>query len=54
VIGPLRATALAAVALAGATALAGCSEDSNPPILWLYLDGSELEVKLVDFEPPPF
>ena len=43
---------LAPVALA---LLGGCpgSED-NPPTLWLNLDGSEIEVKLVDYEPPPF
>jgi hypothetical protein len=36
-------------------ALAGCpSSDDNPPRLWLALDGSETEVKLVDTEPPPY
>jgi hypothetical protein len=36
--------------------LPGCpsSEGSNPKVLWLAPDGSELRVKLVDTEPPPF
>lgn len=35
--------------------LAGCpSSEENPRTLWLNLDGRETEVKLVDFEPPPF
>ena len=35
--------------------LAGCpSEAGNPPKLWLYLDGGETGVKLVDYEPDPF
>lgn len=35
--------------------LAGCpSDDSNPDVLWLALDGSELQVKLVEREPRPF
>jgi hypothetical protein len=37
------------------TFLAGCpSSEENPRTLWLNLDGRETEVKLVDFEPPPF
>lgn len=43
-------TALACLALT-----AGCpSGPENPPRLWLYLDGVETEVKLVDYEPEPF
>lgn len=35
--------------------LAGCSDGkSNPPRLWLYLQGGETDVMLVDYEPPPF
>jgi hypothetical protein len=44
--------------------LAGCPEPAptmdmassgqNPSQLWLGLDGSELHVKLVPSEPPPF
>jgi hypothetical protein len=32
----------------------GCPSDDNPAVLWLALDGSELQVKLVDEEPQPF
>lgn len=45
----------------GAAALAlvsACSDDApasgNPPRLWLALDGSEVQVRLVPVEPPPF
>ena len=41
--------ALSALALLG-----GCPSDGNAPTLWLYLDGRETEVILVDFEPPPY
>ena len=35
--------------------LAGCpSSEENAPVVWLSLDGRETEVKLVEFEPPPF
>ena len=35
--------------------LVGCpSDDGNPDVLWLALDGSELQVKLVDEEPRPY
>jgi hypothetical protein len=35
--------------------LGGCPSDAkNPAKLWLYLDGAETEVKLVDYEPEPF
>ena len=45
-----RLTALATLALLG-----GCpGGEENPRTLWLNLDGRETEVKLVDFEPPPF
>ena len=38
-----------------ALALAGCpGGDKNPPVLWLALDGSETQVRLVDVEPVPF
>lgn len=41
--------------LATLATLAGCpGGEENPPTLWLNLDGRETEVKLVDFEPPPF
>ena len=35
--------------------LAGCpSDDGNPSVLWLALDGRETEVKLVGEEPSPY
>jgi hypothetical protein len=38
--------------VAAAGALAGCGGDpSNPPQLWLALNGDELHVKLVDKQP---
>ncbi len=44
--------------VAAAFALGACSDDAppgpNPPRLWLGLDGSEVQVKLVPVEPPPF
>jgi hypothetical protein len=64
-----RAAAVATVAtrvisvfgsVIGLFALAACSDDSpdpsnlNPPKLWLALDGSETQVKLIDVEPRPF
>ncbi|HUQ02486.1 MAG TPA: hypothetical protein VM261_08325 [Kofleriaceae bacterium] len=43
---------------AAALGLAACSDDAppngNPPRLWLALDGSEIQVRLVSVEPPPF
>lgn len=43
---------------AAALAVAACSDDAppngNPPRLWLALDGSEVQVRLVSVEPPPF
>ena len=45
-------------AVAAATGLVACSDDAptngNPPRLWLALDGSEIQVRLVSVEPPPF
>ena len=42
-------------ALAALALLAGCpSEDGNPDVLWLALDGRETEVKLVGEEPRPY
>lgn len=36
-------------------ALAGCPGDpENPRTLWLWLDGRETEVQLIDHEPEPF
>ncbi|MDX2089956.1 MAG: hypothetical protein SFX73_19020 [Kofleriaceae bacterium] len=36
-------------------ALAACpSGDENAPRLWLALDGTETQVRLIDYEPPPF
>lgn len=50
-----RFAATAVVLVAMAASLIGCgSEPANPERLWLYLDGRETEVKLVDSEPPPF
>lgn len=52
-----RQLVFAACAVAG---LAGCPGDDepppngNPPRLWLALDGSEIQVRLVSVEPPPF
>jgi hypothetical protein len=41
-----------------ALTFAACSDDApsngNPAKLWLGLDGSEVQVKLVTREPPPF
>lgn len=44
-------------ALAILAVLAACGGDgggTNPPVLWLALDGRETEVRLVDQEPPYF
>jgi hypothetical protein len=30
------------------------ASEQNPPEVWLALDGSELKVRLVPEEPPPF
>ena len=48
----MRALLLPAAVLS----LAACPSDdpTNPPILWLALDGSETQVRLVDTEPLPF
>lgn len=47
------------VAAAAIFAFAACSDDAppaprNPDKLWLGLDGSEIQVKLVPVEPDPF
>jgi hypothetical protein len=34
--------------------LAACPSDPKPLTLFLSPDGVETEIKLVDFEPPPF
>jgi len=36
--------------------LAACPSDPkhNPPRLWLALDGSEINIQLIDHEPDPF
>ncbi|MGE0872951.1 MAG: hypothetical protein AB7P03_30650 [Kofleriaceae bacterium] len=50
-----RPFALAIIAATGITA--GCPSsdgDRNPPVLWLDLDGSETEVRLIDHEPSPY
>jgi hypothetical protein len=47
-----------AAAVLLAIALGGCSENASPPKnpdrLWLALDGSETDVRLVPAEPPPY
>lgn len=53
----MRNLAFAAVAATAlVTALAACPEagPSNPEVLWLDLDGSEIKVRLVEREPIPF
>ncbi len=41
-----------------ATLSGACSDDApvspNPARLWLALDGSELQVRLIPVEPPPY
>ena len=41
-----------------ALAAAACADDApparNPGKLWLALDGSEIQVRLIDIEPQPF
>jgi len=35
--------------------LASCSDaPRNPPTLWLALDGAEINVTLIDHDPPPY
>lgn len=47
--------ALAVVLAAGLAGLTGCPDSAgNARTLWLALDGRETEVKLIDYEPPPF
>jgi hypothetical protein len=51
----MRGLAVVAACAAVSLALGGCpGGDENPRTLWLALDGSELQVKLIDHEPPPF
>lgn len=45
------ALSLFAVALA---ACPGPQQGNNPPQFWIAPDGSELKLKLVPVEPPPF
>lgn len=53
---PTAISMLSTLSTLGALALlGGCpSSDGNASTLWLYLDGRETEVILVDFEPPPY
>lgn len=52
----MRNLAFAAVAATALVTLAACPEagPSNPEVLWLDLDGSEIKVRLVEREPIPF
>lgn len=53
-----RRAVLCALVAPLAVAWAGCADDApagpNPARLWLALDGSEVQVRLVPVEPPPF
>lgn len=53
-----RRAATLALAAPFALAWAACADDApagpNPARLWLALDGSEVQVRLVPVEPPPF
>ena len=42
------------VALASLAVGCGPETGQNPPAFWLALDGSELRVRLIPVEPPPF
>lgn len=42
------------LALLSLTACPDDDDGGNPAKLWLALDGSELQVRLVSVEPPPF
>lgn len=42
------------IGAAGAVAGCGPSVTQNPPQLWLALNGSEVNVRLVPVEPDPF
>jgi hypothetical protein len=44
------------VAVLAALAASACpsSDQGNPSVLWLDLDGSEIKVRLVEREPIPF
>lgn len=52
----MRPLARALLMVAAAAGLAGCPGDgnSNPPQLWLALDGDELHAKLAAAQPPHF
>lgn len=52
----MRHLALAAMAVTALSTLAACPDSgpSNPAVLWLDLDGSEIKVRLVEREPVPF
>lgn len=41
--------------LAALAFVTGCpSDEQNPPVLWLALDGRETDVRLIDEEPEPY
>jgi hypothetical protein len=50
---PALRTVLGLAFLATATACPD-SNNANPPVLWLDLDGSEIKVRLVEREPIPY
>jgi hypothetical protein len=51
-----RAPWYVGIGLVALATLAACPDSgaSNPPVLWLALDGSEIKVRLVEQEPVPF
>jgi hypothetical protein len=52
-----RQPSIVLVALASLGLAAACSDDAqptNPARLWLALDGSEVQVRLIPVEPPPY
>jgi hypothetical protein len=50
----LSAALSALSALSALALLGGCPSDGNASTVWLYINGSETDVILVDFEPPPY
>jgi hypothetical protein len=52
----MKSLARALLMMGTAVALPACPGDgnSNPPQLWLALDGDELHAKLADAQPPHF
>lgn len=53
----MRRPRLALAAIGASAALAACSDPApsgNPATVWLFLDGDERHVQLVDHEPPPY